>query len=302
MFSLSSRNVAENDFSPRRRGVLRLIGTAVSTGAVLGGSGAVSAEDTDQLPSGSNGVTVESTSADTETDPAVVAKRLQEKAGREILTEDGKPRFPIPGGEMTLGSPGNKKNLEFLGSTNHQYTVKGAGIKLATTDSELLHFKGEEKTGAGRTLNFFWNWSQADPSDPLCCDPSYVEHVKARLDFKNTDDLLTDLSPIETRSVNGSYVRTGKTVKVNGTGVGVQSEVWVEDGDIGPVTGGVDFGKAGKGATIKNLDGQGIKEPQTHTTTWVLRTPYEPDEIDDIDFHWKTHTRANLNEWPDSIN
>jgi len=259
--------------------------------------GSAAAEHENNTIGGGHRMTVTPSSAETGSDPKAVRDRIVEKMGEQVLPENDGPSLPLPSVEGTLSTPSNTTNLAYVGDARQKYDVHADGIeiKLLDTTHQLLHYRGQEQTSEGRHLNFLWSWDFADTVNPTGFDKSFCKEIQTHLQVGSSDEVLTSMSPSTVSHVNGSYVRTGASVTIGNYGMGLDSEVYVKQGIIGPIGDKVDFGSAGEGATEKVLDGQGEKQRQTHTTTWVVRTPEKLDDISDLDYNWSTYCYGNAN-------
>jgi len=226
-----------------------------------------------------------------------LAARIEKRTGRkavipeEITVGHAAARGPETTEVTTQGSPQNTTNLEFVEATDHEYKVKGGfpKITLAETYHDLLFYKGQETVG-DQHLNFLWGYSYTEPGDRW--PPNYIKRLRTAINLEDTSEKLSSMSPSQLQDINGAYVTTGFQVGVGGVTMGITSDTYVNQGQIGPY-GDINYGEAGSGETQKELDGDGNDQTEDHSTTWVLRTPDEQYSLNALNANWDTYVYAN---------
>lgn len=276
----------------------KVIGSTIIIGTASAGSTDTASERYQQITTdgGGAGMSVNLSKADSLSADELAA-RIQKRTGRKAV---------IPG-EITVGhaaahgstttangsggSPQNTTNLEFVEAIDQEYKVKGAFPRgtLAETYHDLLFYKGTEKVG-DQNLNFLWGYSYAEPTEWF--GRNYIKRIRTAVNFETPREKLSSMSPNQLQNINGEYVRTGYEVGAGGVTMGVTSDTYVTQGQVGPY-GDVKYGEAGKGETQKELDGNGEQSPEDHSTTWVVRTPLEHDRLDALNANWDTYVYAN---------
>ncbi|WP_128476749.1 hypothetical protein [Halorussus pelagicus] len=290
--------------TPGRRTVLKTIassaavlGTAGSSGASDGSQGNSSTSDTATADTSrvSESRTIELTeqNALSKSEFQSYAQQMEKRYGATAAAQIT-PKSATSDSESddvsTMGGsrPSDTPHLDFIKAWNDEYKVKGGSPTwtVAHTDHALALYRANSTDSSGNHVYFFWHWSQAESNNDYWHPEGKIKLIESGLNSEDQNQEITKISPSNSKSVNGAYVRAGATVGVADVEVGINGEVWVEDGTLGPKTGGIDLGEAGEHYT--ELDLNNLTGKHTLNATTVLRSPFSHKEDFPPNLTWET--------------
>jgi hypothetical protein len=134
------------------------------------------------------------------------------------------------------------KNLTYERSWNAGGAViDGDNGAIGYSDHVLSLWRSDVDDENGQSIYYLWSWSQATPDDG-----NDVERLSAEIDLQDYTAYLTDFDPATQLTVDEREYDIGLETEILGLTIGLDTTITVDDGEIGPASGGIDGGAGGE--------------------------------------------------------